>query len=201
MPSALDYALADDGYYIDTDSSDHFRGVVEDFKKFDNILFNYNPAVFETHRMYNWRMEFRQRRAGARMYLHFHNKRNFGFRIRLPKGEYTLKSIFETLSELVWEIDPTLSEVGFSAVLEKSSIRIEKEFVPVEHTVTQQFIPISFEESMKNEQKRIHGVIGDYRGTSRELPDNVIDFTEYLKEPVDILPTDQIYEDIARKLA
>lgn len=164
-------------------------GYTEDFRKYPNITFLFDPFEASTHVMTGWRMNFKQKTRESRMYLHFHNKKNFGFRIRLPKKEYkSIESIFLALQSSN-KYDIYLSDKAVTNVVERH-IYVTKEVVKTP----------SFEEVMAAERNRIFTEIGDYRGSTKELPDNVIDFSEYLREPTPVVSTENFAEELVKKL-
>ena len=144
---------------------------------------DFSPVYIWTHYLQddNWRMNFSQRRPESKLYLHFHNKKNFGFRIRIPFFNHskTIKEIFDRLYNI--------NNFSFSSSEIARTIVNEKIIYVKEN---------SFEESMNIEKNRILNAIGDYRGTKVNLPDNVADFTEYLKEPIRIVPTENLIDSL-----
>ena len=128
------------------------------------------------------------------MYLHFHNKKNFGFRIRLPAKSY------RSFSDIFVALDHYVSEVKFSqmGILNCCSVPtyINREVVKYVNVPSE----VSFEDAMKNERKRIMSEIGDYRGEQIELPDNVLNISEYLKEPKKIEPSEVFFNELLQKI-
>lgn len=154
-------------------------GWVNNFKPYPLIWFDFMPFTFNTHQLDGWEMRFKQKTTKSRMYLHFYNKRGFGFRLRLPaKLYYDINDVFNSIPR---NINPRSSE---SSVV---NVRNGKE-------------PMSFEEAAAAERQAILERIGDYRGEKVDLPDNVVDFLDYLKEPKPIKTTDEMVEDIARQI-
>ena len=141
-------------------------GKLYDFKSYNPVEFNIPPVRFSTHDMNDWVMEFRQKYKLSRMFLHFHNQKNFGFRIRLPA------KVYSSINDIINAIP--------KIVVFESSFQSFKTII--EH---------DFESVLKSEQKRIVEELGDYRGSERQLPDNVVDFSDYLKEPLPIKTTEQ----------
>lgn len=170
-------------------------GYTEDFKKYKNIPFNLSPALFNTHDMIGWRMYFSQKYSKSRMYLHFSNKKNFGFRVRLRKKTYMgIADIFETCyTDVIDDVNIFSSEDSVVYNHEtKNNWHIKP--MPVNNSI------ITMESVLKQERERILTSIGDYRGSKIEYPDNVIDFSEYLKEPVPLEPTEIVMEKLLSSL-
>lgn len=172
------------------------RGFTDKFELYPNIHFSIPPLEFETHRLagYNWRMHFKQKTSSSRMYVHFHNKINFGFRIRLPaKKYYGINDIFSSLGTKV--INHNTFEPYHILSSENAVTNVIEQKVYITKEVPSYAEPISFEESLVAEQERIKSVIGDYRGTESTPPEfdytNVINMEDYLKNPEEI-PEDQI---------
>lgn len=143
-------------------------------------------------------MEIKQKTSKSRLYIHVHNKKNFGFRVRLPGKVYSsIEQIFDALAEASRQgLSVQLSQMSVTNVVEvpyKVKVEVTKLVeVPQEN---------SFETAMQRERERILTEIGDYRGTPVVLPDNVIDFSEYLQEPKPVVPTEQAYQELLKKMA
>lgn len=175
-----------------------WNGYTEKFDKYIPIVFNIDPFVADTRQMQEagWRMSVKQKTYESRMYLNFTNKKNFGFRVRLPP------KVYRSFTDIFVALDHYVSDVEFSQVSELN-IRVVKTIEYMDREVIKNVIinrVSSFEEVMQNERERIMNVIGDYRGEVVELPDNVIDLSEYLKEPKKIESSEVFFNELLQKI-
>lgn len=189
--------LDESGYFQESSRTCHNRGIVTDLRKFENIFFDFPPCYFNTHSMYNWVMMFKQKRIMSSMYLHFNNKKDFGFRVVLPQERYpTVKSIFEKL-DMIKDVKMLSSDMSTAKVIKDThyvysdAIKETVKYIPTKNDM---------ETALKTEQVRIKNILGDYRGSKTEYPDNVIDFSEYLHTPKEIQSTDEMYVDLIKQL-
>lgn len=171
-------------------------GYTEKFKSYKNILIDFSPFNAWTHSFegLGWRMEFRQKTTRSRMYLHFKNNQGFGFRIRIPAKFFSsINEIFYTLYD-----NGTMIYSSENAVL---TMRKEIHYTPIKE---KQYVYVkeqqTFEEALKFEHERIMNEIGDYRGIRKELPDNVINFSDYLKDPIEVTSYEENIQNLLTSL-
>jgi hypothetical protein len=173
-------------------------GYTEKFQDYPNIQLIISPMEFYTHDLVGWRLNIKQKTSASRLYLHFHNKNNFGFRIRLPaKYYYGIDAIFIALARSCKLEGNALTPAFVLSSSEMSVTNVIEKVVVVEEKVVKKQ---SFEEAMASERERIFKEIGDYRGKRIQLPDNVIDFSEYLREREEIEPSNEVFEDLMKSL-
>lgn len=176
------------------------RGYTDRLDKYPNVIFQISPLTIQTTLLSNWRLEFKQKTSQSRMYLHFHNKKNFGFRVQLNRQKYEdILDIFFSLgtpgtNPITFEphLVFTSEHSVFIKAPEVSKPKVVHKTVYVDRPVPTE---ISFEEFHQKERERIFASIGDFRGVknSKEIDySNVIDFEEYLKEIQDIQPSDNL---------
>lgn len=143
------------------------QGIIRNFKPYPCVTFHIPPMKFTSHEMDGWVMDFRQKTIHSRMYLHFYNGKGFGFRLRLPAKGYR-------------SIDDIMNAISGDIVYKES----QKAYAVVNHIPVKE---MTFEDALKKEQERIHAEIGDYPIDVKNVTDNVIDFSNYLKEPKEVV--------------
>lgn len=183
----LEWTTDDDGGH----KNKRWDGYTELFENYQCVTFNFPPITIKTHDLKGWRMYFRQKNSKSRLYLHFNNKKNFGFRTRLPARQYvSIADMFYYMYDTEWNI--TSSENSVTNVVQKYVNTTETKIVKVNTTL---------EEALAVENQRILSEIGDYRGKKVIVPDNVIDFSAYMKEPKPIESSEVIFERLLENLA
>lgn len=183
------------------------RGFTEEFCRYVNFQFSIPPALFRTHEMKGWRMEFKQKTSHSRMYVHFHNKMNFGFRLRLaPKVYNNIHDIFDNMGQRrinEYTLEPYMFISSEKAITNLApATKTVKKVVYKDHYVIRES-ETSFESAMENERNRILDVIGDYRGVKNNNEfdySNVIQLDEYLKDTAEIQSTEEVYGDLLQSL-
>lgn len=165
-------------------------GYTEDFQKYPNIQFNFPPISFHIHQLNGWRLEINQKTSGLRCYVHLHNKKNFGFRVRLPAKKYN-------------SVDEIISSMSLGSATFKESENSFTNVVEKEVLVRDIVKEMSFEQFHINEREQILNRIGDYRGGQNndiDFSENIINISDYLKEPKQIEPTEQVIEQLFRAI-
>lgn len=190
--------------FLERDTVRHgMRGFTEEFWRYDNWFFEVSPLTIELHKLKGWRMDFKQNTSISRMRVHFHNKKNFGFRLVLKAKKYEgINDIFDSLGDRV--INPNTleqvriysSDLATTHIAPKQSPKVVEKIVYVDR-------PSSFEDALSAERNRILETIGDYRGVKSvdEFDySNVINIDDYLKNTVEIQPSEEVFDGLMKSL-
>lgn len=180
--------------FIDNEKPGYYwSGFTEDFKKYHNVELSFPPVKIKTHDMQacGWRMSFRQKTRHSRLYLHFNNQKNFGFRVRLPASNYI------AIDDFFWNLHAVDFDNKSAYAMESSQMAVTN----VRNVVISVKEHMTIEESLQKEQERIKSALDGYRGEVRTLPDNVVDIDDYLKEPRSYVPSEVTLDSLVRALA